>query len=290
VRLHIDGVEIEAAEGATLLEAADAADLYIPRLCSHPDLPAVDPAHLEPWQEVFQGSVSRNHVTGNDGYDGCRLCLVFVEGQAEPVRACATPTEEGLRVTTSSAEIAALRRAQLRKIFATHPHACVQCAQRAGCSQEPCSTNVAKEERCCPIFVTCELRRVADIVGIPPDTPRYVPAGLPVIEDEPLFLRDHNLCIGCLRCVRVCRDVREIDALGFVIGEDGRPIVGSKAPSLKDSDCNFCLSCVEVCPTDAITGPRSEPHFLDLEKCIKCRACYEICRFDAIAGDAILIE
>jgi Fe-S-cluster-containing hydrogenase component 2 len=47
---------------------------------------------------------------------------------------------------------------------------------------------------------------------------------------------------------------------------------------------------VRVCPTGAITGPRSEPHNLDPTKCIKCRSCYEICRFDAIAGDAIVIR
>jgi len=53
--------------------------------------------------------------------------------------------------------------------------------------------------------------------------------------------------------------------------------------------CTGCRQCVKVCPTEAITGPRSQPHNLDQSKCIKCRACYEICRFDAIAGDAIVI-
>jgi ferredoxin len=55
-------------------------------------------------------------------------------------------------------------------------------------------------------------------------------------------------------------------------------------------NCTGCQRCVSVCPTGAITGPRKEPHHVDINKCIKCRACYEICRFDAIAGDAIRIE
>ncbi len=54
--------------------------------------------------------------------------------------------------------------------------------------------------------------------------------------------------------------------------------------------CTGCQSCVRVCPTGAISGPRSEPHNLDASKCIKCRSCYEICRFEAIAGDAIVIR
>ena len=54
--------------------------------------------------------------------------------------------------------------------------------------------------------------------------------------------------------------------------------------------CTGCQSCVRVCPTGAISGPRAEPHNLDASKCIKCRSCYEVCRFEAIAGDAIVIR
>lgn len=57
-----------------------------------------------------------------------------------------------------------------------------------------------------------------------------------------------------------------------------------------EDKCTGCQRCVSVCPTGAITGPRSQPHNLDSAKCIKCRACYEICKFDAIAGDAIVIR
>ncbi|MGD2216077.1 MAG: FAD-dependent oxidoreductase [Gemmatimonadales bacterium] len=252
ISLTVDGAKIEARDGATVLEAADAAGIYIPRLCSHPALPAVDPGELEPWQTVFQGPVSTRNVEGNESHAGCSLCLVRVDDRVEPARACVTRVEAGMSVMTSDGEIEAQRRAKLAELFATHPHACVQCAQKAGCALEPCSTDVAKEERCCPIFHNCELRKVAEYVGIPADTPRYRPAGLPVVEDEPLYLRDYNLCIGCLRCVRICRDVRHVDALGFVVDEHGEPVVGTKAPTLADSGCRFCSSCVEVCPTGTL--------------------------------------
>ena len=53
--------------------------------------------------------------------------------------------------------------------------------------------------------------------------------------------------------------------------------------------CTGCQMCVKVCPTKAISGPRSQPHNLDQSKCIRCRSCYEVCRFDAVAGEAIVI-
>ena len=54
--------------------------------------------------------------------------------------------------------------------------------------------------------------------------------------------------------------------------------------------CNGCQVCRDVCPTDAITGMKSELHKIDLYRCIKCKACYEVCRYHPLAGDAIVIS
>jgi NADH-quinone oxidoreductase subunit F len=52
-----------------------------------------------------------------------------------------------------------------------------------------------------------------------------------------------------------------------------------------DDLCTGCQRCIPVCPTEAITGSKKEPHELDSDKCVKCRACYQICPFGAITGD-----
>lgn len=103
------------------------------------------------------------------------------------------------------------------------------------------------------------------LCGLGQTAPNPVLTTLKYFRDEYLEHIENNRCPAA-----VCRDLVEY-----------RVIKGK---------CTGCQRCVSVCPTGAITGPRSELHYLDLSKCIKCRACYEICRFDAIAGDAIVIE
>ena len=46
--------------------------------------------------------------------------------------------------------------------------------------------------------------------------------------------------------------------------------------------CTGCMACVKVCPTNAITGEKRQPHVIDQDKCIRCGACCDKCRFNAI--------
>ncbi|MEJ2717087.1 MAG: FAD-dependent oxidoreductase, partial [Deltaproteobacteria bacterium] len=101
-----------------------------------------------------------------------------------------------------------------------------------------------------------------------PATPKWIPTALPVIEDEPLLTRNYNLCIGCTRCVRACRELRGINAIGFVFDREGKVTVGSVTPTLKDSGCKFCTACVEVCPTGAIMDAGMKNREEDLLPCV----------------------
>ena len=106
ISLFIDGKEIQAEAGMSVLDAALAADIYIPHLCSHPDLPA----------------------TG-----GCKMCVVEIDGEAAPVSSCVTEVKEGMRVTTKSEKLRQLRKIALELIMAGHPHDCTGCRAYGNC-------------------------------------------------------------------------------------------------------------------------------------------------------------
>ena len=202
-------------------------------------------------EAIYRGNEKIVSEFSERQFEGCKLCLVKVEGQEELVLACCTPVSDKMKVFTDTEQVREERKVQLMHILARHPHACLVCAQKEGCTTEPCSTNVPVEERCCPQFGNCELESIAEYIGIREDTSRYIPQNLPVIKNAPLFSRDYNLCIGCTRCVRACQELRGVGALGFVY-KNGEVFVGTVAPTLMDSDCRFCGACVEVCPTGAL--------------------------------------
>lgn len=230
VALTIDEKQVTAPAELSVLQLAWREGSYIPSLCAHPDLSP-------------EGS--------------CQLCLVEVEGEPGPVRACDLKVREGMVVRTQGPVIEKQRQENLAKILAHHPHVCLTCPQREGCSRTTCSYGIPVQERCCSIFNDCEIRRVSDFVGIKTDTPRYVYRELPVVHDEPFYNLDFNLCIACGRCVRVCRDVRGVGALG-TLEKNGQVYMGPREGTLEASGCKFCGSCVEVCPSGSLLDKVAE--------------------------------
>jgi formate dehydrogenase (NADP+) beta subunit len=230
VKLTIDGKEVEIEKGATVLQAARKAGVYIPTLCFHPDL----------------------QPSG-----GCRLCIVEIENMRGLPTSCTTPAVEGMKVTTSSTQLQELRKTFMQLILTEHPNACLTCERRVRCKpNDICLRHVGVDERCvtCAKNKRCEFREVVDYIGITETTLPYKYKGQPVdFAREPLIRRDYNFCILCGKCVQACADMRGIGAVGFQNRGFDTTIGTAFDRPLQDSSCRFCGACVEVCPTGALT-------------------------------------
>ena len=229
IKLNINSTEVEVEKGATVLEAAQAAGIYIPTLCYHPDLLP---------------------------YGACRLCIVEIENMRGFPTSCTTPAADGMVVKTDTEQLGILRRDYLQLILTEHPNACLTCDRREHCGpNDICLRNVSVTERCvtCPNNGQCELQKLADYIGVGEMALPYEYKNLPVDDRDPLIERDYNLCVLCGRCVQMCLEVRGIGVYSF-INRGFDTVVGTAFNrTLKDSGCRFCGACVEVCPTGALT-------------------------------------
>ena len=104
--LTIDGKQISASEGATLLQAAEEAGIKIPTLC---------------------------HMEGVSDVGACRLCLVEVAGVGKLLPACTTKVVEGMDVKTDSERLRKYRRMILELLFAERNHVCAVCVSNNHC-------------------------------------------------------------------------------------------------------------------------------------------------------------
>ena len=106
ITIEVDGQEIDAKAGSMLIEATDAAGIYVPRFCYHKNL-----------------SVAAN----------CRMCLVEVERAPKPMPACATPVSDGMKVFTRSEKAIAAQHATMEFLLINHPLDCPVCDQGGEC-------------------------------------------------------------------------------------------------------------------------------------------------------------
>jgi NADH dehydrogenase/NADH:ubiquinone oxidoreductase subunit G len=248
VEVQIDGVRLDVAEGATILEACDAAGRYVPRLCYFPGA----------------GCACELGVS-------CGLCAVEVEGRrgvSEPALACLTPAKAGMRVTTSGPTLRAERLRRLAAILERHPHICLSCPHRDGCTRLECTFGHPEEARCCAEFGRCELGKLVAHVDPALEVRRWPMVVWRDSQSEGRIRREPGLCIGCGRCVMVCNNspaagkaLQLEDIVRSEPSRDGTPRHKSSCRAmpvkgtLRASGCTFCGQCVMVCPTGALTAP-----------------------------------
>ncbi len=106
LNIEIDGKVLEVEHGTTIIDAADAAGIAIPRFCYHKKL-----------------SVAAN----------CRMCLVEVEKFKKPLPACATPVVDGMRIFTRSKEAVEAQQSVMEFLLINHPLDCPICDQGGEC-------------------------------------------------------------------------------------------------------------------------------------------------------------
>ncbi|NLX23509.1 MAG: 2Fe-2S iron-sulfur cluster binding domain-containing protein [Phycisphaerae bacterium] len=104
INFIIDGVEIQGREGQTILEAAEAAGIYIPRLC---------------------------HLKGLTPHGSCRVCTVLVNGR--PQASCTQPVAEGIVVESESERVQQIRRDIIDMLFVEGNHFCMFCEKSGNC-------------------------------------------------------------------------------------------------------------------------------------------------------------
>lgn len=100
----VDGVEVEAIPGQSIIQACDAAGIYIPRLCYHPDL---EPA----------------------GH--CRVCTCKINGR--PGSSCTMPAAQGMVIESNTRELNEDRRVLIEMLFVEGNHFCPSCEKSGNC-------------------------------------------------------------------------------------------------------------------------------------------------------------
>ncbi|SET06998.1 4Fe-4S dicluster domain-containing protein [Natronincola peptidivorans] len=200
----------------------------------------------------------------------CRICTVEVEGKINLPTACTTPAEEGMSIWTESPSVVEARKEILNLLLSKHPMDCLTCSKSGTCTlQDLCYKYEIKE----PAYTA-------------PTTVQ------PIDESNPFYYSDPNKCISCGKCVRVCNELQNTDAISMVERGASTKVSPPFGMSLEESECVSCGNCVSICPVGALM-PKSKEKFRYWEtKATQttCSYCGVGCQLELLTKDNKIVD
>ncbi len=172
------------------------------------------------------------HLDGLCSIGACRMCICEIKGTPKLLPACVTKVADGMEVTTETPRLHKYRKMVIELLFSERNHICAVCFSNGH----------------------CELQDMAQRLGIDHINMPYRYPKLSADSSHDMFRLDHNRCILCQRCVRVCDEVEGAhtwDVMGR--GVDSRVIIDMNQPWGESETCTSCGKCVRVCPVGALT-------------------------------------
>ncbi|NOK60183.1 MAG: bidirectional hydrogenase complex protein HoxU [Chloroflexi bacterium AL-W] len=171
------------------------------------------------------------HLEGVGDVGACRLCLVEIVGNRRLQPACATKVAEGMKIRTNTEQLREYRRMIVELLFVERNHVCSVCVSNGHCELQNLAIELGVDHmRFDYLFPSCHIDMTHERFGI-----------------------DHNRCVLCTRCVRVCDEIEGAhtwDVSGRGIA--ARVITDMNQPWGESSSCTTCGKCVLACPTGAI--------------------------------------
>ncbi|MFA6012091.1 MAG: molybdopterin-dependent oxidoreductase [Desulfobacteraceae bacterium] len=200
-------------------------------------------------------------------HGACRLCIVEDANSGRLYASCVTPVADNMSVLTHSPRVVAHRRTIVGLMLAAHPESCLVCSKGND----------------------CDLRRIAGELGLGANIFYPMPKFSPQDQSNPFIFRDTSKCILCGKCIRGCKELVVNGTLEYSDrGFQSKPQTVFDT-TLESSDCTFCGTCVNLCPTGALV-PSSAVYFGTAAKRHEsvCGFCGTGCRVSlGVSGDRI---